>query len=225
MKRLSPSGLAAALVILSLTMVGCAKKEKEQIALLQDQCNGLSNQNTELRAELAQAKTREGELEAQIEAKNLEIERKNQQIADLKAKQADATGRTGAGWDVGKFADRITVGSDILFASGSARLTAAGRRALDKIAADLKRSYPGMPVRVYGYTDSDPIKRTKKLWQDNLDLSANRAMAVTRYLVGKGIEAEAIETVAMGATHFVAENNTRTNKAKNRRVEIVVIKK
>jgi len=222
MKRLGPSGLAAALVIVSVMMVGGCKADKEQIAMLQDQCNALSNQNTELRTELARAKTREGELEAQIEAKNLEIAGKDQEIADLKLA---ATGTRAEGWDVGKFADRISVGSDILFASGRAKLTAAGKRALDKIAADLKRSYARMPVRVYGYTDSDPIKRTRNLWQDNLDLSANRAMAVTRYLVGKGIDAETVETVAMGATHFVAENNTRANKAKNRRVEIVVIKK
>ena len=128
-------------------------------------------------------------------------------------------------WDVGKFADKVSVGSDILFASGKATLTSKGKAALANIVADLKGSYAGLPVRVYGYTDSDPIKRTKNLWQDNLDLSANRAMAITRHIVSKGIKAESVETVAMGATRFVAKNDTSASKAENRRVEIVVIKK
>ena len=80
-------------------------------------------------------------------------------------------------------------------------------------------------MRVYGYTDSDPIKRSARLWKDNLDLSANRAMAVTRELRKLGIPAESIETVAMGATRSVAPNRTKADKAKNRRVEIVVVGK
>jgi len=82
-----------------------------------------------------------------------------------------------------------------------------------------------MTVRVMGYSDSDPIVKTKKLWKDNLDLSANRAMEVTRYLWSRGIPAERIETVGMGSTHFVQPNKTKAGKAANRRVEIHVVKK
>jgi chemotaxis protein MotB len=82
-----------------------------------------------------------------------------------------------------------------------------------------------MTVRVMGYTDSDPIVKTKNLWKDNLDLSANRAMEVTRHLWSKGISAEHIETVAMGATHFMGPNTTKAGKAGNRRVEISVVKR
>ena len=126
---------------------------------------------------------------------------------------------------VGAHADRVILGSDILFASGQATLTTAGKKAIDEIAKDLTSRYAGQLVRVYGYTDSDPIKRSKKLWKDNLDLSANRAMAVPRYLISRGIKADRIETIAMGATHYVAANSTKAAKAKNRRVEIFVIKK
>jgi chemotaxis protein MotB len=119
----------------------------------------------------------------------------------------------------------VTVGADILFSSGKADLTSGGRAALDKIVGDLKSHYAGMTVRVYGHTDTEPIRKSKKLWQDNLDLSANRAMAVARYLVSKGISAKNVEVVAMGENHPVADNATAAGKAKNRRVEIVVLKK
>ncbi len=223
-------GLTALVLLaaLPLATVGCCKKEKEQIEALQVQYNDLANQNQDLRTQLSQAKTREGELLSQLDAKGLQLSAKDADIDRLEAlsKSQPIAPRTAGGqWDIGKYADRISVGSDILFASGRASLTSSGTDALDKIVADLKNKYPGLPVRVYGYTDSDPIKRTKKLWQDNLDLSANRSMAVTRYLNKQGIKADTIETIAMGATHFVASNTSKANKAKNRRVEIVVIKR
>ena len=118
-----------------------------------------------------------------------------------------------------------TLESDILFASGSATLTAAGQKALSEVAAKIKADYPGRIVRIYGHTDSDPIVKSKKLWADNLDLSANRAMAVARYMIDRGIPAERVEPVAMGATRPVASNDTKAGKARNRRVEIVVIQK
>jgi len=232
MRRLALYGFAGILVVSSLGMTGCCDKEKKEIAALQTQYNELSAKNKELQAKLAQAKAREMGLESQLAqagTKDAELAEKNSEIARLQAevaRQSSLAGESGSQvWDVGKFADKISVGSDILFASGRATLTSGGKAALAKIVADLKGTYTGLPVRVYGYTDSDPIKRTKNLWQDNLDLSANRAMAVTRYLVNKGIEAETVETVAMGATHFVAKNSSSADKAKNRRVEIVAIKK
>lgn len=230
MKRLGLSGLAMLLAAISLTSSGCCKKEKQQITVLQAQYNELSNQNVSLKTELAQAKTREAELLSQVADKDVELSGKDQEIFHLEAglKKTPVTVKTIAspeGWDVGRFADKLVVGSDILFAPGRATLTAKGRTRLDRIVGDLKGNYPGRLVRVYGYTDSDPIRRTKNLWKDNLDLSANRAMAVTRYLAKKGIDREKIETIAMGAAHFIANNTTRASKARNRRVEIVVIKR
>ena len=132
-------------------------------------------------------------------------------------------GETAKGWERGKFGDKITIGSDLLFSSGRATLTNSGKRAIKRIARTIKNDYSGKYVRVYGYTDSDPIRKTRHLWKDNLDLSANRAMAVTRYLIKCGISKKKIETIAMGANHFVASNKSRSGKKKNRRVEIMVI--
>ena len=103
-------------------------------------------------------------------------------------------------------------------------MTRTGKNALSRIVRDIKNSYPNLPVRVYGYTDSDPIKKSKRRWKDNLDLSANRAMAVTRYLIDNGVPKANIETIAMGDSNFVASNKTRAGKAKNRRVDIMVVR-
>jgi len=232
MRRLELIILPAVLTAALILPPGCAKKEKQQILQLEMQCNDLSIRNRDLQTKLAQSKTREKELEstvAELGEKDATLSEKDRQIAQLEAKIRELNASSpvpekSGPWDVGRFADRITVGTDILFPSGGANLTSRGKAALDQIAYDLKTKYRDLPVRVYGHTDSDPIRRTKKLWADNLDLSANRAMAVTRYLTSKGILAKHIETIAMGETHYIAPNNTRANKAKNRRVEIIVVK-
>ncbi|MHC4924225.1 MAG: OmpA family protein, partial [Planctomycetota bacterium] len=74
---------------------------------------------------------------------------------------------------------RFVVQGEILFATGSADLTAGGRAALDKVAAALKKSKEN--VRVEGHTDNVPIVREatkKKFPRGNLDLSGARALTV-----------------------------------------------
>ncbi len=227
MKRMGMIGITVTLLMTCVLTSGCADKEKQQLAALQTQYNELSAQNTELRNQLSLAETDKTELLSQLQARQSVLAGKDSRIAGLQAKLAEkpqALAATGEGWDVGKYADRVTLASDILFSAGSATLTGKGKSKLDKIAADIKSTYAGMPIRVYGHTDADPIKKTKRLWTDNLDLSANRAMAVARYLMTRNIPAADIESVGKGATDPITGNDSRAGKAKNRRVEIVVIK-
>ncbi len=216
--------LSIVMLLLAVSVVGCGKKEKMELADLRAQYNDLSANNNDLRDQLAKAKASEAELMAQVDAKNLQIDSLGSQLRSSQDKLALQSQTTSGGWEVGLTADRVTVGTDILFSAGRASLTSKGKSALDAIVSDLKSSYSDMPVRVYGYTDSDPIKKTKNLWKDNLDLSANRAMAVTRYLTNKGINASSVETIAMGKELPIASNDSKAGKAKNRRVEIIVIK-
>jgi len=219
------SGITVVLVAVSALSVGCCDKEKKQISYLSQQNLDLSTKNKDLHGQIAAARTRESQLMSQMTSEDLKVTALQTENQDLKQKLAAGAAKTSAGAPGGETAVyRETVGSDVLFSPGKATLSAAGKRRLGSTVSVLKSRYAGMVVRVYGFTDSDPIKRTKNLWTDNLDLSANRAMAVTRYLISRGINAENVETVAMGATHFVSANKTKAGKAKNRRVEIVVVK-
>jgi flagellar motor protein MotB len=216
--------LAAAMLF---SAVGCAEKEKQRISELTASNQDLANQNKDLRDQFAQSKTNEENLKMQLSAKQSELDSALARLKEMGNKSAAKApaAAPAAGWERGEAGDMATLGSDILFGSGRAALTPEGRKRLDKIASDIKKTYAGSPIRVYGHTDSDPIKKSKELWQDNLDLSANRAMAVTRYLISKGINAKTIETVAMGENHSVASNKDATGRAKNRRVEIVALRK
>ena len=177
---------------LSLSVVGCNNKEKQQIAALQQEKLGLEQQVDELQTQLQQAQAERLDLANRLDARETELA--NLQ-AQLRAKGAVAPLKevvSAGDWEKGLTSDKVTLDTDILFASGKADLTGEGKRRLDKIVGDLRGTYGGLPVRVYGYTDNEPIRKTKNLWQDNLDLSANRAMGVTRYLASQGLAADLI---------------------------------
>jgi chemotaxis protein MotB len=215
------------LVVLAAVVTGCCDAEKAEISSLTHQNEVQMQQINDFKDEINVLHKDNEQLKKDAEDKAIALVKKDEKIASLEAGLAgkDTTGVTEGGWEKGLAGDKITVGTDLLFASGRATLRASGKRALENIVRALNGTYAGLPVRVYGYTDSDPIRKSKRLWKDNLDLSANRAMAVTRYLISRGIDKDNIETVAMGATRFSSSNKTRAGKANNRRVEIVVIKK
>jgi chemotaxis protein MotB len=210
--------------VLSLA-VGCADKNKQQIQALGAEKLGLQQQIDSLGSDLKQAQADRADLARQLEEANAQMAGLQAQLrAAQTAKPAPEPPKAPAGWESGINSDKVTLDTDILFSSGKAELTAEGKRRLDKIVTDLKGPYAGMPIRVYGYTDNEPIRHTKGLWADNLDLSANRAMGVTRYLISQGLPGDRIETVAMGETKPAASNAAPQGRAKNRRVEIIVIK-
>lgn len=216
--------LTAAMMLILISAVGCTDY-KSQVAELQVQNNDLQITNENLRKDLSAAQTRENQLLAQLDSKDMDLASYSARLAAAEDKASAIPATPAAGdWEQGLTADKVTVGTDILFSAGRASLTANGKSALNKIVGDLKRNYSGLPIRVYGHTDSDPIKKTKKLWQDNLDLSSNRAMAVSRHLISKGIKADLIETIGMGQEHPIASNSSASGKSKNRRVEIIVMK-
>lgn len=219
------------LACLAASVVGCNNTLQQDFNSLQQQYNDLDQQNKDLSTQLAACTQREATAIQQLDARNMELSSARAQLAQAQTTIAGLQGKptgSSAGSDAAdagaRAGTRTTLSSDVLFTSGRATLTAAGKSEIAKVAANIKSRHAGAKVLVYGYTDSDPIQKTRSLWQDNLDLSANRAMAVTRELIAQGLPAQNIETVAMGASNPLAPNSSAANKAKNRRVEIVVLR-
>jgi OOP family OmpA-OmpF porin len=77
--------------------------------------------------------------------------------------------------------------------------------------------YPSLRVLITGHTDSDGTR------EHNLDLSARRAEAVKAYFVSKGVAADRIETRGAGPDEPIADNKTKANKQKNRRIEFKLL--
>ena len=106
--------------------------------------------------------------------------------------------------------------SRVPFAFGEATLLPEAQRVLSAVADVLLR-YPALRVQVGGHTDavsSDAF---------NLRLSQARAASVRDYLVASGVAAGRLEAVGYGEAVPIAENETETGRALNRRVEFVVL--
>ena len=150
------------------------------------------------------------------------IDELQRQITELNKTPAQATGFEGLDtvFDPATGTITVTLQNTILFDSGKATLKSTTSKELDQIVSVLKQKYASKDVDVVGHTDTDPI--VKSSWKDNLELSAQRALSVTRYLIQHGISDKQVRAAGCGAARPVASNSTAAGKAKNRRVEIVV---
>jgi chemotaxis protein MotB len=199
----------------TILFTGCTNWQKKYEAL------NVEHQN--LQGLLERERAEKGRLATEVTQGHQTINELQKQIAGRNQSPAEATG-FGEGYNVAFDAAAgtitVTLQNAILFDSGKARLKSTKNAELNHILSVLKEKYGNMPINVVGHTDSDPIKKSK--WKDNWELSAQRALSVVRYLIAKGIDKEKIQAVGCGATKPVASNSTRSGKARNRRVEIVV---
>ncbi len=198
-------------------MPGCTNWHKRYDAL--------SVEHENLKGLLTRERSEKGLLANEITQGQQTIEELRRQIEEQRRTPADASG-FGDGYNVAFDAVAgtvtVTLQNSILFDSGKAALKKATNAELDHIRSVLAQKYAGKQVDVVGHTDSDPIRKTKDKWQDNLELSAQRAISVARYLIRKGIAEDEIRAVGCGESRPVASNASTAGKAKNRRVEIVV---
>jgi chemotaxis protein MotB len=112
----------------------------------------------------------------------------------------------------------IRLSGSYLFDSGRAELKPNSFAILDAIAGELKLA-PN-DIRVDGHTDSTPLVGSP-LYPTNWELSAARALAVTRYFVETdGLQATRLTAAGFGEFHPIVPNDTREHRALNRRVEI-----
>jgi chemotaxis protein MotB len=116
----------------------------------------------------------------------------------------------------------IRVKGDVLFASGEAKLKSSGERVLKQVA-ELVRDKPNK-LAIRGFTDSDPIKKTKGKWEDNFDLSGHRALAVLEFLQKEGITPARLHFEGFGQYALVTGASGTEDKARSRRAEIILLK-
>lgn len=118
----------------------------------------------------------------------------------------------------------VTLASDVTFASGSTSLTDAGKKSLRRIAGLLNGEFGSYLIRIEGHTDNEPLKRTKELYGDNRGLGAARALEVVRFMENDlRVDPRRLTSASKGEHEPVADNTSAAGRAKNRRVEVVVV--
>ncbi|MFH1058020.1 MAG: flagellar motor protein MotB [Pseudomonadota bacterium] len=116
----------------------------------------------------------------------------------------------------------MLVEGQTFFNSGQAELKKEAWPILDQVAAIVLR-HPEYVLHIKGHSDPRPISSPR--FESNWELSALRATAVLRYLLGKGIPPRRMTATGYADTEPLLPNTSEENMAKNRRVEFVLEKK
>lgn len=120
---------------------------------------------------------------------------------------------------------RIGISGSVLFALNSAELQPEGRAVLESLIEPLGVYLQAheQVLMVSGFTDDRPIWQDNRRFADNWELSAQRALTVTRALIEAGVPPAHVFAAAFGAEQPVASNADEQGRARNRRVEIVPV--
>lgn len=115
----------------------------------------------------------------------------------------------------------IRLENEIFFDSGKAEIREGALTALEKVGAIIK-DIPNN-VRVEGHTDNIPINSDR--FPSNWELSTHRALAVVRYFIeNSGVDPARLSAAGYGESRPVAPNDSSADRARNRRVEILLVK-
>jgi chemotaxis protein MotB len=212
--------VALTLAVLAMGLGGCKEQAlKEEIATLNARLAAAQSENSNLASQNATLANENMTLKGQL----ADAQRKS-----VAPPPVDNTKKGGNPFDkdldVSETARDITVTlpDDVLFDSGKAELKGTSKATLDKIAGVIKRDYTGKEIQVVGHTDADPIRKSG--WKDNWELSAQRALAVVRYLASQGVPEKQVTAAGRGQYLPRDSNATAAGKSRNRRVQIVIIK-
>ena len=226
MYRHSTRLLLAGMLLFTPGLTSCVSQRLHQQALeekdaeirsLREERSALKTQNQQLKANYESVHGQLADANTRPAAEEPIVKEVGKPEAQAKIPELDDAGIT-YGMRDGNMV--ISIPSSITFASGQATLSKEGEGALKKVAGLLKKSYAGAKYSVEGHTDDEPIKKSK--FETNRELSYARAMAVLGYLVSDcGIKDDSCVIVAHGQYDPIV---AKGDKAKNRRVEIVVHK-
>jgi chemotaxis protein MotB len=189
-----------------------ASLEAERAALL-ERYEDLRTGTEGLRDELERERTERLAKEEQIQAmtgtyKNLVDELENE-VRDGQIEVQRLQGRL-----------QVRALEKILFDSGKAELKPEGRKVLKRVAEQVKK-LPGHSIRIEGHTDDVPISTAR--FPSNWELSAARATGVVREFIDDGLPPERLSAVGRGEFAPIEENSSAEKRARNRRIEIILI--
>lgn len=120
---------------------------------------------------------------------------------------------------------RIGISGKLLFELNSDKLEPEGRQLLKSLVGPLKSYLSARDeiLMVSGFTDDQGIRSRNRKFEDNWELSAQRALTVTRTLIEEGMPASMLFAAAFGQEQPLVPNTSEQARAQNRRVEIAPV--
>lgn len=189
-----------------------ARLQKEQAAS-EERLEKMLSARDDLESDVDELKTALDELQKQKQI----TDRRISEFKDLLIRFQSVEGLT-VRIDRGRMV--LSMSSDVLFPSGSGDLSETGEKTVRKVAQVLK-GIEGRKFQIEGHTDSDPILKPEKM--TNWELASKRSLNVLHTMIEEGVRKENISAASYGDSLPVASNATAAGKAKNRRIEIVLM--
>ena len=122
---------------------------------------------------------------------------------------------------------KIGISGNVLFALNSDQLQPEGKQLLKSLSQPIA-AYLGASeqmLMVSGFTDDMPVRGSNSRFADNWELSAQRALTVTRALIEDGMPSSMVFAAALGAEQPIVPNVDDASRAQNRRVEMAPVPK
>ncbi len=196
---------------------------------LNETFDALVNQNDNLLSQQAEENRRLADsLHARdLKLQNLEmmISEKEASMVALKTKLSAALSKfEGKGLSVEHKDGKVYVSleNSLLFPSGSWQVDKKGKQAISQLATVLK-SHPELQIIIEGHTDDIPYSSGGSI-KDNWDLSVKRATSIVKLLTkNAAINPKQISAAGRGEYSPLTLNDTKDNRAKNRRIEVIII--
>ena len=200
-----------------------SRKNRELLAQLEAKEQALATENSRLenlKKELEKRSNRVAELENMIAAKDASMTQLKNAISkaltDFEGKGLTVVQRDGKVY--------VSMENKLLFESGSWAVGVQGKKAVQQLGTVLGDN-PEIAVLIEGHTDNVPYTGTNQI-SGNWDLSTKRATAIVNILQeNKAINPENLTAAGRGEFAPIANNDTAENKAKNRRIEVILTPK
>jgi len=248
--RIGPAKRVAVVLALSAAFTACGYSEEEmqakltEISDLEAELAQSKERNATLESRLKEVGDRNRGLQERLSAAGAEsgnlkstLAEKDRALAELRARERQQEERLKTFQhmldqfksmiDSGKLRVRIVRGQmvvelaeNILFDSGQAALKSEGKEALKEVATVLS-SIPNREFQIAGHTDNIPIRSRK--FPSNWELSTARAVTVTRFLSGNGVDPSRLSAAGYADTQPVAPNDDADGRRQNRRIDIVLM--
>lgn len=208
--------LAADNAALNETLRGKTDTLSKNISDLRQKIGEMEADNNRLRMEIASLQKAKQEKEEKVQ----EVSKTYEQLME-KMKSEIAQGQV----TISELKGKLTVNmvDKILFDSGKAEVKPEGLDVLQKVI-DILKGLKDKAIRIEGHTDNVQIVgNLAKKYPTNWELSAARAINVTRFLQQQGIDPANLGAIAFGEYKPVADNGSEEGKARNRRIEITLV--
>ncbi|GAB3224086.1 OmpA family protein [Hymenobacter seoulensis] len=194
--------------------------KNQQVSQLNASLSGAQQENSQLSADLRGKEQRIADMQRILDQKDAAVKALRKKVGDallgFNAQDLQVNVKNGKVY--------VSLSEQLLFKSGSTKVDPKGQEALSKLATALKGNQD-VNVLVEGHTDNVPIAKGTAGMRDNWDLSVLRATEITRILTQGGLPASQVTPSGRAEYVPVAQNDSQTNKALNRRTEIILTPK